>query len=164
MTENHHTLEALRKRIKEARLQLQFARNRLKEVDADRDGMPSVDGSYACRQALRTEILAVKGYLHALQEYHAALLLVPTPHQAVAETANHADAITPRERQVLTLIASGKSSKQIAKELGISFRTSVCHRYRIQKKLNAHNTADLTRAAIRMGLIELQPIRTKTDG
>ena len=150
MTESHHTREALWKRIKEVWLQVESARSSLKGIAADRNGMPSVDGNYAYRQALRAETLAVRSYLHALQEYRAALSSPPPGH---AETAN--DAITPRERQVLTLIASGKSSKQIANELGISFRTAVCHRYRLQQKLNAHNTADLTRAAIRMGLIEV---------
>ena len=151
MTGSHHTLEALWKRIEEARLQVQSARTRRAGVEDDRDGMPSVDGHFAYRQALRTETLAVSSYLHGLQEYRAALSSVPQQ----AETTNHAAPITPRERQVLTLIASGKSSKQIAQVLGISFRTSVCHRYRLQQKLNAHNTADLTRAAIRMGLVEL---------
>jgi len=40
-------------------------------------------------------------------------------------------------------------------EDAIAYRTVVCHRYRIQTKLKAHKTADLTRAALRMGLIEL---------
>lgn len=153
MTESHHTREALWKRIKEVWLQVESARSSLKGIAADRNGMPSVDGNYAYRQALRAETLAVRSYLHALQEYHAALS--PTSQQAVEETGQTEDALTPREREVLALVASGKSSKQIARELGISFRTSVCHRYRIQKKLHAHNTADLTRAAIRMGLIEV---------
>ena len=62
--------------------------------------------------------------------------------------------LTVREREVLALIASGKSSKQIAADFGIAFNTVVCHRYHIQTKLNAHNIADLTRAAMRMGLVE----------
>lgn len=62
--------------------------------------------------------------------------------------------LTPRECEVLSHIAGGLSSKQIAAKLGIAFRTAVCHRYRIQCKLSAHNTADMTRAAIRMGLIQ----------
>jgi DNA-binding NarL/FixJ family response regulator len=56
---------------------------------------------------------------------------------------------------VLGLIASGKSSRQIADHLGIAFRTVVCHRYRLQTKLKVHNTADLMRAALRMRLIDL---------
>lgn len=62
--------------------------------------------------------------------------------------------LTPREREVLKHIASGLTSKEIADKLGIAFRTVVCHRYRIQAKLGHANTAGLTRAAIRMHLIE----------
>lgn len=64
-------------------------------------------------------------------------------------------ALTPRERQVLTLIAAGQTSKPVAGRLGITFKTVVVHRYHLQQKLKAHNIADLTRAALRMGLIEL---------
>jgi DNA-binding CsgD family transcriptional regulator len=62
--------------------------------------------------------------------------------------------ITVREREVLKCIAAGKTTKQIAEELGIAFKTAVAHRSHIMMKLDVHNTADLTRAAIRMGLIE----------
>lgn len=153
MTESHHTRERLWRAVEDARFRLDSARNAVKGLDPDHGRIPSPDGGYAYLQALRAETLAVRSYLHALQEYHAALS--PTSQQAVEETGQTEDALTPREREVLALVASGKSSKQIARELGISFRTSVCHRYRIQKKLHAHNTADLTRAAIRMGLIEV---------
>jgi DNA-binding NarL/FixJ family response regulator len=61
---------------------------------------------------------------------------------------------TARELEVLTLIASGKSTKETAHLLGIAFKTAASHRSRVMAKLNANNTADLTRAAIRMGLIE----------
>ena len=63
--------------------------------------------------------------------------------------------LTPREREVLRLIAEGKSSKAVAHTLGISFRTAVCHRYRIFKKLELHETASLVRLAVRAGLVEL---------
>lgn len=62
--------------------------------------------------------------------------------------------LTAREVQVLTLIASGMSSKQIAERLGVTFKTAMCHRSRILSKLAVHNTAGLVRAAIRMGLVE----------
>ena len=77
MTESHHTREALWKRIKEVWLQVESARSSLKGIAADRNGMPSVDGNYAYRQALRAETLAVRSYLHALQEYRAALSSPP---------------------------------------------------------------------------------------
>ena len=63
--------------------------------------------------------------------------------------------LTYRERQVLILIAQGKTSKEIARTYGIAFRTVISHRFRISKKIAAHNTADFTRWAIRMGLVPL---------
>ena len=62
--------------------------------------------------------------------------------------------LTERERQVLVLIASGNSSRQIADLLGIAFKTVVVHRQRLYSKLKVHKAVDLTRAAIRMGLIQ----------
>ena len=64
------------------------------------------------------------------------------------------DGLTRREREVLVLILSGKSSKQIAEQLGIAFKTVIVHRYKLHKKFKVHNAVTLTRAAIRMGLIE----------
>lgn len=71
-----------------------------------------------------------------------------------AEPAPSTAEITEREREVLKLIASGKSSKEIAEDLGIAFRTVITHRWHLQQKLDAHSVATLTRVAIRMGLIE----------
>jgi PAS domain S-box-containing protein len=62
--------------------------------------------------------------------------------------------LTERERQVLSLIATGKSTKDTAKELGISYKTADSHRSRILEKLDVHETASLVRYAIRSGLIE----------
>src|SRR5690348_10612072 len=62
--------------------------------------------------------------------------------------------LTPREREVARLIASGHSSKQIAVDLGISFRTVVSHRFRIFQKLGVTNTAELVGQTVRMGLVD----------
>jgi two-component system, NarL family, response regulator NreC len=56
--------------------------------------------------------------------------------------------------EVLKLIAGGNSSKQVARSLGISFKTAVCHRSRLMQKLDVHETASLVRYAIRQKLIE----------
>jgi DNA-binding CsgD family transcriptional regulator len=63
-------------------------------------------------------------------------------------------ALTERERQVLVLIAEGKSTKQAAARLGISYKTADSHRSRILEKLGVHETASMVRYAIRAGLIE----------
>jgi DNA-binding NarL/FixJ family response regulator len=64
------------------------------------------------------------------------------------------DGLSQREREVLVLIASGNSSRQIAEHLGTKFKTVVVHRHNLHTKLKLHNVADLTRAATRMGLID----------
>ena len=65
-----------------------------------------------------------------------------------------AAALTSREMQVLQLVAEGKSTKEVAALLGISFKTAESHRTRIMEKLDIHETAGLVRYAIRRGLIQ----------
>jgi PAS domain S-box-containing protein len=62
--------------------------------------------------------------------------------------------LTERERQVLVLIAQGKSTKETASQLGISYKTADSHRSRILEKLGVHETASMVCYAIRAGLIE----------
>jgi DNA-binding NarL/FixJ family response regulator len=62
--------------------------------------------------------------------------------------------LTPREREVLQLIAEGKANKQTAAELGISIKTVEKHRENLMAKLGLHATAELTRYAIGAGIIE----------
>jgi len=64
-----------------------------------------------------------------------------------------ADPLTPRERQILQLVAEGKSTKEIARMLSISFKTAESHRNRMMKKLDIHEVAGLVRYAIRRGLV-----------
>jgi DNA-binding NarL/FixJ family response regulator len=63
--------------------------------------------------------------------------------------------LTARQRDVLQLIAAGKSSKEIAGALDISPKTAELHRARIMSKLDIHDTAGLVRYAIRCGLAKL---------
>lgn len=65
-----------------------------------------------------------------------------------------ADGLTPRELEVIQLIAEGKANKQIAAELGISTKTVEKHRDHLMRKLDIHDTASLTRYAIAAGIIE----------
>src|SRR6478752_2800317 len=62
--------------------------------------------------------------------------------------------ISDRERQVLQLVAEGKTTKEIASLLGISVKTAESHRSNLMDKLNIHDTAGLVRYAIRNGLIQ----------
>jgi PAS domain S-box-containing protein len=69
------------------------------------------------------------------------------------ESARLVFGLTERERQVLVLIAEGKSTKEAAAQLGISYKTADSHRSRILEKLGVHETASMVRYAIRAGLI-----------
>ena len=62
--------------------------------------------------------------------------------------------VSDRERQVLQLVAEGKTTKEIASLLGISVKTAESHRSNLMEKLNIHDTAGLVRYAIKHGLIE----------
>jgi DNA-binding NarL/FixJ family response regulator len=65
-----------------------------------------------------------------------------------------AEMLTPRELEVLKLIAEGHSSRQIAETLVISIKTVETHRSNMMEKLGVHDRVDLTRYAIRRGLIQ----------
>ena len=66
--------------------------------------------------------------------------------------------LTLREREVLTLVAEGRSTRQIAAELSLSHKTIEVHRRRIMDKLDLHKVADLVRYAVREGLVSLDPV------
>lgn len=60
--------------------------------------------------------------------------------------------LSPREREVVQLLAEGQSNKEIARELGISLRTAETHRTNVMRKLDLHSLSDLVRYAIRNSL------------
>lgn len=71
-----------------------------------------------------------------------------------ADKGEHSlERLTPRQREVLQLVAEGNTSKIIAKKLGISVKTAEMHRSELMNALDIHDTAGLVRYAIRMGLI-----------
>jgi len=64
--------------------------------------------------------------------------------------------LTPREREVFQLLAEGKTARQIAFSLRVSVKTIETYRQHIMHKLNLHNIAELTKCAIREGIISLE--------
>jgi DNA-binding NarL/FixJ family response regulator len=64
------------------------------------------------------------------------------------------DPLTSREREVLQLVAEGKTTKEVAGVLGLSAKTAESYRGRLMQKLEIHETAGLVRYAIRQGLIQ----------
>lgn len=65
------------------------------------------------------------------------------------------DGLTKRERQVLHLIAEGKTNRQIAEELGLAIKTIDTHRSRLMHKLNIHDQTALVKYALRRGIVSL---------
>ena len=66
------------------------------------------------------------------------------------------DTLSPRQREVLRLIALGKTTKQIAQELGISVKTVETHRAQLMERLGIRDVAGLVRYAILVGLIDVE--------
>jgi DNA-binding NarL/FixJ family response regulator len=65
------------------------------------------------------------------------------------------ETLTDREKQVLKLVAEGKSNKEVAELLGISVKTAMSHREHVMEKLQLHNRTELVRYALRVGVIRV---------
>jgi len=125
------------------------------------------DESQYIREALEA---GVKGYVLKSQVASDLLLAIrqvsrgqvylsPGVSSAVIEAYNSKsekskNPLTLRERQVLQLIAEGKSTKDVASLLGISVKTAESHRTRLMQKLDIHETASLVRYAVRHGIVQ----------
>jgi PAS domain S-box-containing protein len=101
-------------------------------------GMPYFDDATFC------------GFIGAAVDVTQRKTAMVTPDE---EAVRIVFSLTERERQVLVLIAEGKSTKEAAARLGISYKTADSHRSRILEKLGVHETASMVRYAIRAGLI-----------
>ena len=77
-------------------------------------------------------------------------------HRLSKADFSDSEVLTDREREVLQLLAEGKSTKQIALKLHISVKTVETHRRQIMNKLDIHTVAELTKYAIRKGLTSLE--------
>jgi DNA-binding NarL/FixJ family response regulator len=96
----------------------------------------------AIREVLRNALYVSPGISRTLVEaYLSKTDLPPEP-------------LTPREREVLQLVAEGRTTKEIASSLGLSVKTAETHRTKIMRKLEIHETAGLVRYAIRRGLVQ----------
>jgi DNA-binding NarL/FixJ family response regulator len=125
-TEEHHVLEALRAGVKGCVSKSQAAEHLLQAIQD-----VSVGGVYLSPH--------VSGAV--VQAYLAKSDLPYEP-------------LTPRERQVLQLIAEGKTTKETAAMLAVSVKTAETHRTNLMVKLDIHSTAGLVRYAIRRGLLQ----------
>jgi DNA-binding NarL/FixJ family response regulator len=100
----------------------------------------------ACRATLRGERFLYPGAMTPLIEEFL--------HRARQELPVREDPLTPREQEVVKLVAEGHSSREIAGALVISEKTVERHRANVLEKLGMRDRVDLTRYAIRQGLVE----------
>ena len=94
---------------------------------------------------------------HIFQSRHLQARSRRSPEGAAigaGTSRRRATSLSSREVEVLQLIAEGKPNKQVAAELGVSFKTVDKHRQHLMSKLNIHDVAGLTRYAIAEGIIE----------
>src|SRR5437868_12246259 len=126
-TDDHYVLEALRTGITGFVVKSQAPADLIRAVHEVLRGM-----MYLSPRVSRTVV----------QAYLAKSELPPDP-------------LTPREREVLQLVAAGKTTKEVAELLGISVKTAESHRTHIMQKLDTSNTAGVVRYAIRQGLIQV---------
>jgi DNA-binding NarL/FixJ family response regulator len=103
---------------------------------------------------------AASQLMQAIRDVHrGAVYMSPGISRAVVESyRTHGDAtrdpLSQRERQVLQLVAEGRTTKDVATLLGITTKTVESHRSRIMNKLGLHQTASLVRYAIRRGIVQ----------
>ena len=116
----------------------------------------------ALRSGVRGYVLKTQAMSELVEAIHqvvrGSIYLSPGVSQAVLDAFLSRrefapPSLTPRERQVLQLVAEGKRSKEIADLLGISTKTAEAHRAHIMEKLEIHETAGLVRYAVKYGFV-----------
>ncbi len=107
-------------------------------------------------EAARDLVEAIRTVM-AGHKYLSPRLIDPLVDDYVEHLVDQGDPslLTAREREVLQLIAEGKTTAQIANQLMVSEKTAATHRQHIMEKLNLHNVAELTKYAIKEGLTGL---------
>ena len=117
------------------------ARGFVLKSDAARDLVAAVDALQHRRTFFTTRVtqMVLNAYLHQEKE-----------SQPLAKAV-----LTPREREVIQLLAEGKTSKEVAVALKLSVKTAETHRTNLMRKLDLHSVADLTLYAIRNGIVQI---------
>jgi DNA-binding NarL/FixJ family response regulator len=117
------------------------AKGFLLKSDAGRDLIAAVEALQHERTFFTRRVaqMVLNGYLY--------------PESAAAHASRHV--LTPREREVIQLLAEGKTSKEVAVALSLSVKTAETHRTNLMRKLGLHSVADLTLYAVRNGIVQI---------
>jgi DNA-binding NarL/FixJ family response regulator len=126
------------------------ARGFLLKSDAGRDLVAAVEALEMNRTFFTTKVsqMVLNGYLDREN---------PDSREEVNEQREDdaAPVLTSREREVIQLLAEGKTSKEVAVALHLSVKTAETHRTNLMRKLGLHSVADLTRYAVRNGIVQV---------
>ncbi|MBM4274599.1 MAG: response regulator transcription factor [Deltaproteobacteria bacterium] len=133
-----------------------------KKAEYLNDALSAGADGYLLKEDVARELLSAIDTIHRGEIYVSPLLTTELAHLYVRSrregTLGHLEEpLTHREIEILTLIAEGKSSKEIAEQLFLSFRTVQNHRTKIMRKLNLRKSADLVKYAIRKGYFTPPP-------
>jgi DNA-binding NarL/FixJ family response regulator len=117
------------------------ARGFLLKSDAGRDLVAAVEALQHHRTFFTTRVaqMVLEGYLH--------------PHNGSDRPGRNI--LTPREREVIQLLAEGKTTKEVAGTLNLSVKTAETHRTNLMRKLDLHSVADLTLYAVRNSIVQV---------
>ena len=110
---------------------------------------------YVMKNAERDELVKAIITVHEGGRYFSPEVANILADAVSRNTAPMPPEVSPREKEVLDLVAHGLSTKQVADKLGISTRTVETHRINMLKKLKVSNTAELIRKAIALNIITL---------
>jgi DNA-binding NarL/FixJ family response regulator len=126
------------------------ARGFLLKSDAGRDLVAAVEALQLHRTFFTTRVsqMVLDGFL----DREISDGRYPTSEKNEDETAA---VLTGREREVIQLLAEGKTSKEVAVALHLSVKTAETHRTNLMRKLGLHSVADLTRYAVRNGIVQV---------
>lgn len=119
------------------------ARGYLLKSDAGRDLVSAIDALRRNKTFFTPKVsqMVLEGYLDK------------TPREKEAESEPESLRLTSRQREIVQLLAEGKSSKEVAAVLGLSVKTAETHRANIMRKLDCHSVTELVRYAIRNHII-----------
>ncbi len=109
---------------------------------------------YVLKHSAASELVTAVNEAIAGREYVTPALVEAIEQHASRDSPHPGTRVTPRQREILQLIANGKLTKQIAAELSISDRTVEFHRLKLRQTFGARTTAELIREALRYGLVD----------
>jgi len=123
------------------------ARGFLLKSDAGKDLVAAVEALQLQRTFFTTRVsqMVLDGFLD--RERHAVGI--------ERDQDGSPDPLTSREREVIQLLAEGRTSKEVAVTLNLSVKTAETHRTNLMRKLGLHSVADLTRYAVRNGIVQV---------